>query len=274
MIGFLFRQTKPGAPRPMTAAMMRSDRAVRYEARGFLPAATDLADPGLLPAVAEDAGIYNDLVRRIGRAAEKRVPYFSTDAVRAIARDPAIVDLVADLLDDDAWVMWGANIQQGTPNAADAWHVDLESWFWPSVTVVVGLRGCAANNATWFIPGSHRLPISPGDLRDAFCDDAVLATSRAIDPACDSAEQVTGFADGRFYVFNARTWHRGAGAASRSRQSLFLHYQRAADPRIPCMKDYTRQTFFRRPADYFDGSPPGRPAANASLYAARRWRLR
>lgn len=253
----------------------RSERRARYEADGFLSEAMGLADPSVLPALCADAPLYRDAVEELRAAGKKRVPYFTTEAVRAVAHDPAIIAVVTDILGTDAWVMWGANIQENTPNAAGHWHVDMESWIWPTITVAVGLRGCAAANATRLIPGSHRLAQWPGTLPAGADDAAVLAVTRAADPKCDRAQQIEGFGDGRFYVFNAKTWHSGTSAASHGRLALFFHYQRATDPRIPLMKDYTRQTFFKTAADYIDGSPPGAPRANIALYPAPRkppWR--
>jgi hypothetical protein len=258
-----------GAPSPRAAP---SDRRARFEMAGMLSDALPLADPSPLPALRADAALYSRAVQDLKTAGKKRVPYFTTEAVRAVARDPAVLEVVTDLLGDDAWVMWGANIQQETPNAAGDWHVDMESWLWPSLTVVVGLSGCTPGNATQLIPGSHRLEISPDAVKGARDDAAILAAARTAGRQCDAIEQIRGFGDGRFYVFDAKTWHSGAGAASAGRLALFLHYQRASDPRVPYMKDYTRQTFFREAADYIDGSPAGAPGANTALFPApKRW---
>jgi len=180
-----------------------------------------------------------------------------TDAIRRTAFDPAIVGMVAEILgEDEPWVMWGPNIREDVPNQAGCWHVDCESIRWPTVTVVVGLEGCRAANATRYVPGSHRFGVPPSPLPSAE-QQAILDEARAIDPSCRRIATFEGFGDGRFYLFDAGGWHSGDPEVSQGRKLLFLHYQRASDPRIPYMKDYENGLWFDYPATYLasDGLP-------------------
>jgi hypothetical protein len=170
-------------------------------------------------------------------------------------------------------VMWGPNIQRQVPNAAGRWHVDIESWHWPTVTVVVGLAGCTAGNATRCIAGSHVLSRQPPTT---VSDAVALRNARAIDGRCDAICQFEGFGDGFFYVFNARAWHRGDHVAAGERLVLFLHYQLAQDPRVPYMKDYRHGTWFDTPAAHMmvNGSDSCSGVPNDSLYPRPRRKLR
>jgi len=58
---------------------------------------------------------------------------------------------------------------------------------------------------------------------------------------------------GRFYAFNAQTWHRGEPGTSTNRLLLFLHYQPADAGRVPLMLDYERHRWSRKPAAYLAG---------------------
>lgn len=215
-----------------------------YHQRGFLAGAFPLADPSIVNALLADEPIFGQALEQIRAEGRKSVPYLLTEAICRVAQDGAILEKVAAILGTSDWVMWGANIRRATPNQASFWHVDLESALWPTVTVAVGLAGCTPESATWCLPGSHRRPRLP------------LAGDRL--PPASEAQQIAGFRDASFYVFNARMWHRGDPATSRERVILFLHYQPASAPRIPQMEDYERHRWARVPAAYFTTIAPER----------------
>ena len=108
---------------------------------------------------------------------------------------------------DEPWVMWGPNIRRGTPNAAHTWHVDLESWYWPSITVVVGLDGCSAENATRYIPYSHELKHAPTVAPNKTDEACILRTAKSLNRRCQDVRTFADFGAGRFYAFNAKGWH-------------------------------------------------------------------
>lgn len=123
------------------------------------------------------------------------------------------------------------------------------------MTVVVGLAGCEPLNATRCIPGSHRLPVQPWGAADNTDADTVLRAATRLDPRCTAIASFAGFADGTFYVFDAKCWHAGAAGRSEGRESLFLHYDRAASPRMPYMCDYEDHTWYDTPATYLPLAP-------------------
>lgn len=209
-----------------------------YQQRGFLADSRALADASIVPRLLQDEPAFARELGRMEAEGRRGVPYLLTEAVCEVAQDAAIVAAVEEILGTREWVMWGPNIRRATPNQAHVWHVDLESFLWPTVTVAVGLSGCTPESATWCLAGTHlRREVPPA------MDAAVLAYG--------VPEQVKGFGDGRFYVFDAGVWHRGDRETSRERVVLFLHYQRAVDRRIPLLMDYYRQLWAREAAPYF-----------------------
>jgi hypothetical protein len=216
-----------------------------YRKRGFLAQSCPLADPSVLPVLLAEEPMFASALESLRTEGRHAVPYLLTDAIRRVAQDSSILASVEAILGTGEWVMWGANIRRATPNQAHVWHVDLESLLWPTVTVAIGLAGCTPQSATWCIPGTHLRYEAP-PLTEA----EVLS--------CGTPEQIAGFGDGRFYVFNARVWHQGDPAVSRDRVVLFIHYQRAADPRIPLMTDYVLQTWAMEAAPYFTTVAGGR----------------
>lgn len=229
----------------------------QLDADGFGRDALALADPSVLPALIDDAETFDAAVAEIAARGEHRVPYLLTDAIARVANDAHVVAAAEQYLETDCWVMWGANIRRDTPNQAHRWHLDLESFLWPTLTVAIGLRGCRPAGATWFIPGAHRIGRGPRDREADGGDAAAVAAARAEEPRCGVPTQIAGFGDGRFYVFNARCWHRGDREASAGRLMLFLHYQRADAPRVPFMLDYERSAWSREAAPYL-ASPAAR----------------
>lgn len=216
-----------------------------YRERGFLAQALPLADSSVLPALLADEPTFAAALEATRAEGRHAVPYLVTDAIRRVAQDASVLDTVQAILGTREWVMWGANIRRGTPNQAHVWHVDLESLLWPTVTVAIGLAGCTPQSATWCMPGTHlRRRAPPPKEAD------VLRHGHP--------EQIAGFGDARFFVFDARTWHRGDPEESQERVVLFTHYQRAEDPRIPLMVDYKRKTWASEPSPYFTTVAPER----------------
>lgn len=222
----------------------------RYERDGLLPEAYPLAGPAVTGDLRSELPAHRAEAERLRATGTFRVPYLLSDPIARAARDPAVLGTVAAVLGTDELVMWGPNLQLGTPNEAGRWHTDIESWLWPTVTVVVGLAGCEPLNATRCIPGSHRLPVQPWGAADNTDADTVLRAAHRLDPRCTEITSFAGFGDGRFYVFDAKCWHAGAAARSEGRESLFLHYDRASNPRVPYMRDYEDRTWFDTPATY------------------------
>ena len=218
-----------------------------YEGQGFIRSSIELADRSICPLLIEDAKVFRTLELKNTESGLKQVPYLMTDNIVRVSHDRHIVDMVSNLLGGEPWVMWGANIREGTPNQADQWHVDLESWLWSTMTVVIGLEDCTPESATWCLPGSHQWLRAPNQTTHVDSGKGRGLFKKNDVPA---AEQFLGFENGRFYMFNARSWHRGVKATSVHRKVLFLHYHRADDPRIPLMIDYEQHRWSKEPAPF------------------------
>jgi hypothetical protein len=239
---------------PLTdGARTAHEQRREYRARGFLRESFALSDPSPLPQLCRDAAPF-DAKRAEWRAlGYARVPYQFTAAIERVARDAAIRSVIEALLGTETWVVWGPNILRETLDTEPHWHVDLEARAWPMVTVAVGLSGCSAPTSTWFLPGTHLLARSPAWCGDDLDTDRVLRSARRTKPDVGSPEQFATFGDGRFCVFNARTWHRGSPGTSTDRLVLFMQYQPADAPRVPFMLDYVRHRWSPEAAAYLAG---------------------
>ena len=236
---------------PLTAAARTAHEQRReYRARGFLRESFTLSAPTLLPELRRDVAPFDAKLAQWQALGCSRVPYLFTDAIERVACDKAIRAVIEALLGTDAWVVWGPNILRETPYAAYRWHVDLESQYWPSVTVAVGLSGCSPGAAIWCLPGTHLLARAPAWCGDDSDTDRVLRSARRTNPGVGPPEQFAAFGDSRFYVFDARTWHRAAPGTGTDRLVLFLHYQPSDARRVPLVLDYVRHRWSRRPAPY------------------------
>jgi hypothetical protein len=250
---------------PLTGAAGTADEQRReYRARGFLRESFALSNPTLLPELCRDVAQFDRKLAEWQALGYARVPYLFTAAIERVAHDAAIRMAVEALLGTDRWVVWGPNILRETPNAASRWHVDLESQYWPSVTVAIGLSGCSAQSAIWCLSGTHLLARTPAWSGDDSDTDRVVRSARRAKPEVGPPVQFEAFGDGRFYVFDARTWHRGDPSASPDRLVLFLHYQPANARRVPLVLDYMRHRWSREAAPYIAG-----PAATPVTAVAR-----
>ena len=254
---------------PLTAAARTADEQRReYRARGFLRESFALSDPTLLLELCRDVAQFDLKLAELQALGYARVPYLFTAAIERVAYDAAIRRVVEALLGTDAWVVWGPTILRETPNAASRWHVDLESQYWPSVSVAVGLSGCSAQSTIWCLPGTHLLVRTPAWSGDDSDTDRVVRSARRTKPEVGPAEQFEAFGDGRFYVFDARTWHRGESDSSTDRLVLFLHYQPADARRVPLVLDYKRHRWSREAAAYLAG-PGAKPATTVARVPLR-----
>ena len=217
---------------------------------GMVPHTFELANKAVIPYLLDDMPMYLTEVKR-NRADELfRIPYLLTEAIIKAAHDPHVLEVASAILGTDELVMWGPNLQTGTPNEAYLWHTDVEAWLWPSVSVFIGLEGCLPENSTKCIPGSFRLPCQPWFAANNTSDQATIEAARKLGESNATIQQFDGFGDGRFYVFNAKCWHAGHREISTNRKLLFIHYDKASNYRMPYMKNYIERTWFDYPAIY------------------------
>ena len=241
-----------------------------YTDTGMIRQCFQVEDKSLLEQIKEDYYLhFQSPIEEFKRNGINRVPYKITESITRIAHDPNIDLVVKSIFKNEPWVMWGPNIQLGTPNRAYQWHVDFESNNFPTVTVMIGVEGCSSDNATTCIPYTHQLSRRPGDKWHELDPEVLVQNTVRLDPRCDKAVRFKEFGNGKFYAFNAKTWHAGDISTSGQRMILILHYQKASDLRIPMMKDYSKGRWFDYPAPYivekgYEGSE------NNSLYKIKK----
>ncbi len=236
-----------------------------FRERGFLRESFALADPSLLPELCRDAARFDAQLDEWNAAGRSGIPYLFTEAIERVARDAAIRAVVEAVLGTDAWVVWGPAIFREAPDAAARWHVDLDARYWPSVSVAVGLSGCSPETVLSYLPGTHRLEATPLSWSNGADTERVLRRARRASPDCGAPEETRGFGDGRFYVFDGKTWHRGAPGTTTTRLILFLHYQDANADRVPLMLDYKRHRWSREPSPFLAGPAAAPVTAVAAL---------
>lgn len=220
-----------------------------YRETGMVAESFNLHDVSILHHLISDyQNSFEEQIAAVKAAGQNQVPYAITDSIRKVAHDQAIMEVVGSILDGEPWVMWGANIQKGTPNQAYEWHIDFESKFFDTITVMIGLEGCRQENATTCIPYTHLFDYGPGRRWHDASKNEIIDHTQSIDSRCDRTVQFEDFANGKFYVFNARCWHAGDVMSSKERMILILHYHKASDPRIPFMTDYVKGTWQRNAA--------------------------
>jgi len=225
-----------------------------YESTGMVAQSFELANTNLIPALRKDGALFQEAIQTLRGDGHFRVPYLFTEAIASVAGDETLVKVIEAVLGENTpWVVWGPNIQQGTPNEADKWHVDIESWHWSTITVMIGLKNCNDKNTTRCIPYSHKLDLLPWSRADNSDDQCVQKAAQSLDPRCSSIDTFKNFQPGSFYLFDAKSWHCGpALSVFQDREMLILHYQRADDPRIPYMYDYEKRLWFDQPAVYLE----------------------
>lgn len=230
-----------------------------WDDTGVILDSFELADHSVIPALLDDLPMYRTEVVRNREDELFRIPYLLTESIIRAAHDAHILAVARALLGDEDLVMWGPNIQSGTPNEADLWHTDVEAWLWPSVSVFVGLEGCRSENSTKCIPHSFKIPCQPWYAANNRSDQATLQAARLLHPECQEVSRFSNFGDGRFYVFNAKNWHAGDVQRGQGRKMLFMHFDKASNPRMPYMRNYIERTWFDYPAVYIPVRDTAKP---------------
>ncbi len=154
-----------------------------------------------------------------------RFPFFD-----ALARDPAIIDIVAQLLGPDIRLYGGKmNMKSAGYGAPVEWHQDWA--FYPHTNDGVLATGlllddCTlANGPLMVIPGSHKGPVHDHHYDGAFCG-AINPETADLDTSV--AEPLTGAA-GDMTLHHVRLVHGSRLNASGRQRRLLLHEYAAAD---------------------------------------------
>ena len=164
-----------------------------------------------------------------GHAASSRTFY-------EIAAQPAIVDIVADLLGGEA-LLWGASIVDRNPGEAHPWHSDIETCnpAGGTVSVWIGLEHTDRRSTLHIVPGSHRFGKTVQELRfrhglprgETTSHDIVRWAQEWDGEACAFPLEMT---DGEAVFFDGRLWHGSHNVSDATRRALLLQYARPGTP--------------------------------------------
>ena len=83
--------------------------------------------------------------------------------VYEIAREPAVLERVAQLIGDDV-LLWGSCYFGQEQGQAIHWHADLESQYWDGVSLWLALEEVCEDNVLKLLPGSQELEETPETL--------------------------------------------------------------------------------------------------------------
>jgi quercetin dioxygenase-like cupin family protein len=147
-----------------------------------------------------------------------------------VATQPAILDVVSELLDGDV-ILWGASIQRRVPKAVHAWHSDIETSDpdCRTVSVWIGLEHTTPASSLLVVSGSHHFGVTVqqvrddyGRERDALDVDELVAWGRERDGRSELVPVPT--TDGEAVFFDGRLWHGTHNVSRRTRRALLLQY--------------------------------------------------
>jgi hypothetical protein len=231
-----------------------------------VPGSFALNDPKLVAALRRDLPMYLTEIERMRSQNLFRVPYLLTQSIIDAANDRGILQVVWAVLETDDILMWGPNLQIGTPNEAGVWHTDIESWLWPTVTVVVGLAGCQQENAPNVSRGHKILNTSHGQclLGITPIPERCFKERKLWMKVATRLSLLTGSPMESVICSTPSAGTREPKSKSTGRKLLFLHYSRAEDTRILYMEDYERRTWFEFPATWMR---IGDAEVNENLYS-------
>ena len=147
-----------------------------------------------------------------------------------IATQPAILDVVSELLDGDV-ILWGASILRRVPKAVHAWHSDIETSDpdCRTVSVWIGLEHTTPASSLLVLSGSHRFGVTVQQVRDEHGRDRdALDLEELVEWAQerDSGSELVPVptTDGEAVFFDGRLWHGTHNVSRRTRRALLLQY--------------------------------------------------
>jgi len=162
------------------------------------------------------------------------VPWFQSlhalaPTLLEVAREPAIVERVAQLLGDDV-MLWATICFLQEPQGRLHWHSDNEFHHVRGVSAWMGAANTRPENALKLMPGSHRFPKRPenylstgAETMEALQSDArALAIARQWRPDLDFVRPRMG--DGEFIIFTGNLWHASDNPTPALRHAMGLRF--------------------------------------------------
>jgi ectoine hydroxylase-related dioxygenase (phytanoyl-CoA dioxygenase family) len=137
-----------------------------------------------------------------------------------IASSSIIVDKLKPILGENI-LLWGYKLICQEPNKYHRWHVDVEHYKWPGVTVWLALKNLNEKTSISLITHSHDLPITPQELNTNLTEE-IVKIAQKINSNC---ELKTLFLQPlEFIVWNGMLWHSTKNESSVERYSIVLQY--------------------------------------------------
>jgi hypothetical protein len=215
--GFL---TVPGYVRAAWLDRLRRVVAAKFQESRLLTASDDQFD------LAPDHSFEKPNIRRLRKAVDQHPELW------AFARDPSVVDLIADLLGPDIrFHSSKINFKWSEGGDAVQWHQDIPAW--PHTSFSVLTFGVYLEDATSgqgplvAIPGTHRGPIFEQFDAGGRWTGALSARDTATLPT-DRAVEMSGPA-GTVALIHCRVVHGSAASSSPGLRPLFLNVYSSAD---------------------------------------------
>jgi ectoine hydroxylase-related dioxygenase (phytanoyl-CoA dioxygenase family) len=137
-----------------------------------------------------------------------------------IASSSIIIDKIKPILGENI-LLWSYKLICQEPKKYHRWHVDVEHYKWPGVTVWFALKNLNDKTSISLITHSHQLEITPQEL-GTNCTDKILEIAQKRNSDC---ELKTLFLQPlEFIVWNGKLWHSTKNESSVERYSIVLQY--------------------------------------------------
>jgi ectoine hydroxylase-related dioxygenase (phytanoyl-CoA dioxygenase family) len=189
-------------------------------------------------------------------------------ALQAFVSQPALLDLVCPLVDDDVWVRWDQAVVKRAGAPTFPWHQDngysllraehLQAW--------VALTDAGADDGgLWVVPGSHATSLSHHHRGAHVAVDEEPSGGHAVDATA-----------GDLILFSSRLVHRTTpNTSGRDRWTYVVEYLGVHQHDPFLAPPYFVASRDRQPAPHFTRWTPGRRSARQQLaYLPRRVQVR
>lgn len=151
-------------------------------------------------------------------------------SVRKLAYHPKLITLITQILGDNV-ILWGSQIIQKAPGDDHKWHVDVETFKWPSVNVWIGLENTNENASLKIISKSHTFNHTPQMLCDEeglnLIDDGKIIKA-ALRLNNGAKLFVPNCKNGQAVFFYGKAWHGSFNQTNKLRTAILLQYSTPA----------------------------------------------
>lgn len=153
-----------------------------------------------------------------------------------VARHPDILKIVHNAFENRPTKLWGVAPLVKRAGVTHAWHSDIETRCWPTLTVWLGIKGVNKNTSLQVISRTHELIKTPDIIRKQGIpmqsNKDVLRAAQTLNSDCELI--IPDMNDGDYIIFWGSLWHGTHNTSTDSRYAATLQYSDAeANIRIP-----------------------------------------